>query len=113
MGLESIDRSLVTHDLVQDLKWDRTLRERFERDEASVLDQYRLTKTERKAIEQRDFRTLYDLGLHPYLGAQFARILYRSRTAGGAAAARALNASLNGREISDDVPMPGSAGEEG
>lgn len=106
MGLESIDRALVTHDLVQDLKWDAALRAEFEANEAAVLDRYNLTEAERNAIEKRDFRALYDLGFHPYLGAQFARILFHSKVAGGAAAARALNASLNGKPFPDDVPMP-------
>lgn len=108
MALENINRALVSHDLVHDLKWDSALRAEFEANEKEVLDRYDLTDAERAAIDQRDFRALYDLGFHPYLGAQFARILYRSRTAGGAAAARALNASLNGRPLPDDVNPTGT-----
>jgi len=44
-----------------------------------VLDQYPLRPHERRAIEQRDFRALYDLGMHPYLGGQFARLIYGNK----------------------------------
>lgn len=108
MALENLNMALLTHDLVHDLKWNPELRSEFEADEKGVLDRYDLTPAERDAIEKRDFKALYELGFHPYLGAQFARILYKSRTKGGAAAARALNASLNGRPLPDDVDPIGT-----
>lgn len=108
MALENINRALVSHDLVHDLKWSADLRAEFEANESEFLDRYPLTEAERTAIDNRDFAALYELGFHPYLGAQFARILYRSRTAGGSAAARALNASLNGRPLPDDVNPTGT-----
>lgn len=107
MALSNINRALVSHDLVHDLKWNPELRAEFEADEKGVLDRYDLLPEERKAIEERDFRALYDLGFHPYLGAQFARILYKSYSRGGAPAARALNASLNGRPLPEDVDPTG------
>lgn len=94
MGLDGIDLTLVSHDLVQDLKWDPQLRGQFERDEASVLDQYDLTLAERRAIEDRNFRALYDLGFHPYLGAQFARILFANNRSGATSAVQQLLASI-------------------
>ena len=85
MGLfDNFDPTLAGHDLVQDLKWDAALRRDFERDEASVLDRYPLRPEERRAIEQRDFRALYDLGFHPYLGGQLARLIYGNDAGGGA-----------------------------
>ena len=36
MGLENFDPSLACHDLVQDLKWDKELRQLFATDEAAV-----------------------------------------------------------------------------
>jgi hypothetical protein len=85
MGLfDRFDPTLAGHDLVQDLKWDAALRREFERDEAAVLDRYALRPEERKAIETRDFRALYDLGFHPYLGGQLARLIYGNDAAGGA-----------------------------
>jgi hypothetical protein len=84
MGLENFDPSLAGHDLVQDLKWDKELRELFATDEAAVLDRYPLRPEERRAIEQRDFRALYDLGFHPYLGGQLARFIYGNDAGGGA-----------------------------
>lgn len=97
MGFERFDPSLAGHDLVQDLKWDSALRRRFETDEKSVLDQYALRPEERRAIEQRDFRALYDLGFHPYLGGQLARLIYGNDAGGGAlVAAEKLIKSLRG-----------------
>jgi hypothetical protein len=84
MGFENFDPSLAGHDLVQDLKWDKELRALFACDEAAVLDRYGLRPEERKAIEERDFRTLYDLGFHPYLGGQLARFIYGNDAGGGA-----------------------------
>lgn len=96
MAMENLNSALVSHDLVQDLKWDAALRAEFERDEAAVLDRYDLAEEERSAIDRRDWRALYDLGFHPYLGAQFARLIYHSRKAGGIAAVQSLLASLRG-----------------
>jgi hypothetical protein len=85
MGLfDTFDPTLAGHDLVQDLKWDAALRREFERDESVVLDRYALRPAERQAIEARDFRALYDLGFHPYLGGQLARLIYGNDAAGGA-----------------------------
>lgn len=101
-ALNDFNPALVSHDLVQDLKWDRDLREEFGRDEAAVLDRYPLRPEERKAIEERDFRALYDMGFHPYLGAQLARLIYGN--AAGEEATRAVNKlveSLRGETAGD------------
>lgn len=103
MGLDAFDPTLVTHELIQDLKWDAELRARFEADPASVLDTYPLAPDERAAIDSGDFRTLYDMGLHPYLGGQLARLMYGN--AAGTDATRAVNrlvASLTGEDRPDD-----------
>ena len=104
MSLDDFNPTLVSHDLVQDLKWDAQLRARFESDQASVLDQYPLLRSEeRAAIEAGDFRTLYDIGLHPYLGGQLARLMYGNTA--GPDSTRAVNrlvASLTGQERPDD-----------
>lgn len=103
MALDRFDPSLVTHDLVQDLKWDAALRARFEADPASVLDRYPFAPAERAALDARDFRALYEMGLHPYLGGQLARLLYGN--AAGPDATRAVNrliASLTGEDRPDD-----------
>lgn len=78
------DPTLVSHDLVQDLKWNPALREEFARNEKAVLDRYMLRPDERKAIEERNFRALYDLGFHPYLGGQLARLIYGNEAGKGA-----------------------------
>lgn len=96
-GWEKFDPTLVSHDLVQDLKWDRRLRELFQQNEASVLDRYNLLPAERKAIEERDFRALYDMGMHPYLGGQLARFIWgNDATKGAVEASQKLVASLSG-----------------
>ena len=103
MGLERFDPTLVTHDLVQDLKWDADLRTAFEADPSAVLDRYPLRPDERAAIDAGDFRALYDMGLHPYLGGQLARLMYGNTA--GPDATRAVNrlvASLTGEDRPDD-----------
>jgi protocatechuate 4,5-dioxygenase alpha chain len=98
--LKQYDPSLVVHDLVQDLKWDAALRREFERDEKGVLDRYPLEPEERAAIEERDFRALYDMGMHPYLGGQLSRLIWGNDAGQGAIqAANKLVASLTGKPV--------------
>jgi hypothetical protein len=98
MGLENFDPTLVTHDLIQDLKWDAGLRARFQQHQAAVLDLYDLRPEERRAIEAGDFRALYDMGLHPYLGGQLARLIYGNEAGKGATVAvNKLVESLNAK----------------
>ncbi len=94
MALENLDTAMITHDLVQDLKWDAELRQEFQDDRSGVLDRYDLPPAERRAIEEGDFGTLYDLGMHPYLGAQFARIVFADNKEGATSAVEALLASI-------------------
>lgn len=95
--LENFDPTLASHDLVQDLKWDPALRARFESDESAVLDRYDLRPEERRAIEARDFRALYDMGFHPYLGGQLVRLIYGNEAGDRANyAVNKLVASLRG-----------------
>ncbi len=97
MGLERFDPTLATHDLIQDLKWDADLRRQWDENREPVLDRYRLRPEERRAIEEGDFKTLYDLGLHPYLGGQLARLMYGNAAGPEATrAVRKLVASLTG-----------------
>ena len=103
MVWENFDPNLATNDLVQDLKWDPELRARFKEDEAAVLNKYDLLPDERAAIEARDFRTLYDLGIHPYLGGQLARFIWGNDAGKGAIeAVNNLVASLQGHKR--DIP---------
>ncbi len=103
-----MDTSLAGHDLVQDLKWDPALRERFASHESEVLDRYALRPEERLAIEQRDFKALYALGFHPYLGGQLARLIYGNTAGKGAAVAvRMLVASLQGLQAEHYPPSKG------
>jgi protocatechuate 4,5-dioxygenase alpha chain len=95
MGLEKFDPTLAGHDLVQDLKWNPALRAEFKADEKAVLDRYALRPDERKAIEARDFKALYAIGFHPYLGGQLSRFIYGNDAGGGALVAnKKLIASL-------------------
>lgn len=95
MSLKHFDRRLKTHDMVQDVKWDRKLRARWEQDMESVLDAYELTEPERCAIREHDFKALYDMGVHQYLLAQLARLIYGTDEKEGASrAASALIASF-------------------
>ena len=103
MAWEKFNPNLAAHDLVQDLKWDTKLRAEFESNESAVLDRYVLSAIERKAVEERDFRTLYDLGMHPYLGGQLSRFIWGNDAGKGAVeASNKLVASLQGH--SRDIP---------
>lgn len=103
MAWEKFNPNLAAHDLVQDMKWDPKLREEFKHNEAAVLDRYAMLPEERKAIEARDFRTLYDLGMHPYLGGQLSRFIWGNDAGKGAIeASNKLVASLQGH--SRDIP---------
>jgi hypothetical protein len=92
VGLENFDPLLASHRLVMALKTDRELRERFERDQDSVLQQFGLTEAEVSAIRARDFRALYELGLHPYYLSQLSRLIFgtAAESKGASDAARAL-----------------------
>ncbi|MBV8190463.1 MAG: extradiol ring-cleavage dioxygenase [Alphaproteobacteria bacterium] len=98
MGLEKFDPALAVHDLIQDLKWSAELRVEFAASEARVLDRYALRADERRAIETRNFLALYDMGLHPYLGGQLARLLFGNEAGKGATVAvNKLVESLQGK----------------
>src|SRR5688572_8241963 len=98
MAWEKYNPALGAHDLVQDLKWDVKLREEFKSNEAGVLDRYKLLPEERKAIEERNFRALYDLGMHPYLGGQLSRFIWGNDAGKGAIeASKNLVESLQGQ----------------
>ena len=99
MSVGMINLALVSHDLIQDLKWSAQLRTEFEIDEAEVLDRYPLQPEERRAIEERDFYTLYAMGFHPYLGAQFARILFANNKKGATSAVEHLLASIRQEDL--------------
>ncbi|HTP82449.1 MAG TPA: extradiol ring-cleavage dioxygenase [Alphaproteobacteria bacterium] len=104
MAWEKFDPTLAVHDLVQDLKWNAQLRQLFAQNEAAVLDRYTLRPDERKAIEARDFRALYDMGMHPYLGGQLSRFIWGNDAGKGAIeATNKLVESLQGhaRDIPD------------
>lgn len=89
------DRSLATHTLIQDLKANRELREQFREDESPILDRYDLKPEERKAIEERDFKRLYTLGVHPYSLSQLSRLIFGTvEGAGTSEASMALVRSL-------------------
>lgn len=76
MALDHVNKLLQTNELVIDLKRDGDLRRRFKEDEEGVLAMYALTKEETRAIRERNFRKLYDIGVHQYLIAQLARLIY-------------------------------------
>jgi hypothetical protein len=76
MALDHVNKLLQTNELVIDLKRNTQLREKFKENEQEVLQMYALTKEELDAIQRRDFKALYDMGVHQYLLAQFARLIY-------------------------------------
>jgi hypothetical protein len=85
------------------MAWEKFNRKEFKENEKAVLDRYALLPEERKAIEERDFRTLYDLGMHPYLGGQLSRFIWGNDAGKGAVeASNKLVAALQGH--SRDIP---------
>lgn len=76
MALDHVNKLLQTNELIIDLKRDHDLRLRFKDNEMDVLKMYSLTEEELDAIKKRDFRKMYDIGIHQYLVAQFARLIY-------------------------------------
>ncbi|MBV8534261.1 MAG: extradiol ring-cleavage dioxygenase [Alphaproteobacteria bacterium] len=99
MAWEKFDPTLAVHDLVQDLKWNVQLRQLFAQNEAAVLDRYELRPEERTAILARDFRALYDMGMHPYLGGQLSRFIWGNDAGKGAIeATNKLVESLQGHK---------------
>lgn len=108
MFIDNVNRALVAHDLVQDLKWSADLRSEFAADQSAVLDRYPLTPAERTAIENKDFHALYQLGFHPYLGAQFARILFSSNESGAIPAVQHLLASIRQQPL-EGPKSPGAS----
>lgn len=102
MSLEYLNIHLTTNSLVQDLKWDAGLRERFSADLPGILDEYDLTDPERDALVSQDYGALYRLGVHPYLLSQLARLYMGTvENAGSSTAATALLKSLWGDEYED------------
>lgn len=53
--------------LLWDLRKDKTLAARFREDPDAALDAYELEVDERAAMRVFDIRTLYELGVNPYL----------------------------------------------
>lgn len=76
MSLDHVNKLLQTNELIIDLKRDANLRQQFKDTEGTVLSAYDLTEEELVAIQNRNFKALYDLGVHQYLIAQLARIIY-------------------------------------
>lgn len=53
--------------LLWDLRKDAELAQRFRDDPDQVLAGYALADDDRDALRRRDFKTLYDRGVNPYL----------------------------------------------
>ena len=88
MSLDHFDALLATNQLIMDLKRSGELRDAWTADQEAVLSRYPLTGSELAAIRTRNFKALYDLGVHQFLLAQFARLVYG--TADGSNSGRAV-----------------------
>jgi len=53
--------------LIFDLRKDEHLAEEFRANRDGVLERYRLTQEEKKAIRNKDVKFIYQLGVNPYL----------------------------------------------
>ena len=74
--LSKLDKTARINRLIFEVRLDPAARERLTSDTEAVMAAYGLSEAERAAVRARDFKGLVELGGHPYLVAQLARLLY-------------------------------------
>ncbi len=79
MGIHDVNRLLKSNRLLFEVRRDRDLRERFERDMEAVMEEYGLTEEEKSVWRNQDIKRLAELGVHPYMIPQFSRLFYGSK----------------------------------
>jgi hypothetical protein len=76
MGIDSLDRTLASNQLVFDLRRDRLLRQRFQQNMEPVLEEYALTDAEKAAWRAEDIGWFARAGVHPYFLPQISRLFH-------------------------------------
>src|SRR5918912_2253518 len=95
--LAKLDKTARINKLIFEVRLDPAARERLVADPEAVMATYDLSEAERAGVRARDFKGLIELGGHPYLVAQFSRLLYGTTdNRNSSAAAEMLRRSVVG-----------------
>ncbi len=74
MGIENVDRTLPSNQMVFELRRDEQKYALFKRDLEATMEHYRLTPAERDAWRKVDIAALGEMGVHPYFLPQISRL---------------------------------------
>jgi len=74
MGIQNVDRTLPSNQMVFDLRRDVDQYKAFQDDIEAVMQIYGLTPAEREAWRSMDIAALAKMGVHPYFLPQISRL---------------------------------------
>ncbi len=74
MGIQNVDRTLPSNQMVFELRRDAEKYRQFQADIERVMDDYGLTPDEKQAWRAMDIARLGELGVHPYFLPQISRL---------------------------------------
>ncbi|MCB5363460.1 hypothetical protein H0484_06830 [Pusillimonas sp. CC-YST705] len=74
MGIQNVDKTLPSNQMVFDLRRDADKYHLFQQDIERVMQDYGLTQEERMAWRGMDISRLAELGVHPYFLPQISRL---------------------------------------
>ncbi len=74
MGIQNVDRTLPSNQMVFDLRRDVDTYKAFQDDIEAVMQAYGLTPAEREAWRAMDIAALAQMGVHPYFLPQISRL---------------------------------------
>ncbi len=74
MGIQNVDRTLPSNQMVFELRRDEAMYQRFQQDLEGTMEHYGLTPPEREAWRNMDIAALGKMGVHPYFLPQISRL---------------------------------------
>ncbi len=74
MGIENVDRTLPSNQMVFELRRDEQKYALFKQDLEATMEHYRLSAEEREAWRTVDISALAGMGVHPYFLPQISRL---------------------------------------
>jgi hypothetical protein len=74
MGIQNVDRTLPSNQMVFELRRDAAKYAEFQQDMEAVMQAYGLTAPEKEAWRNIDIARLAQLGVHPYFLPQISRL---------------------------------------
>lgn len=74
MGIQDVDKTLPSNQMVFDLRRDADKYRQFQADLEQVMQDYGLSPEEREAWREMDIAGLAALGMHPYFLPQVSRL---------------------------------------